>query len=164
MHLRTRSARTLVTAAIAAAFLVGCVSAPAGVRGTDPPAALVAAPAPSLPANGDPAPRDMALATDSTYGYSRDNPIKVGGAKAEQGPQNERAFLDVLLGPHAEAVRYTRQGSCCRFKTSNALVMNVGLLDVYEVSYDGAAQPRILYINMYDYEVPRIPVGFTRAP
>lgn len=39
--------------------------------------------------------------------------------------------------------------------------MGGGLLDVYEITYDGLDKPIELYINMYDYNDPMIPVGFT---
>lgn len=39
--------------------------------------------------------------------------------------------------------------------------MGRGLLDVYEVTYDGLPEPVELYLNLYDYEQPRAPVGFT---
>jgi len=36
-----------------------------------------------------------------------------------------------------------------------------GLFDVYEVTYDGVAEPVTLYLNMYDPGEPHIPHGFT---
>jgi hypothetical protein len=89
------------------------------------------------------------------YGYSEKNPIKTGG-----GPQGERAFLNRLAGPNGEAVRYRRLGSCCSFSTPNS-PMGGGLLDRYEVLIEGQSKTKILYLNMYDLEKPKIPKGFT---
>jgi hypothetical protein len=89
------------------------------------------------------------------YGYSEKNPIKTGG-----GPQGERAFLNRLAGPNGESVRYRRLGSCCAFSTPNS-PMGGGLLDRYEVLIEGQSQTKILYLNMYDFEKPKIPKGFT---
>jgi hypothetical protein len=89
------------------------------------------------------------------YGYSEKNPIKTGG-----GPQGERAFLNRLAGPNGESVRYNRLGSCCSFSTPNS-PMGGGLLDRYEVLIEGQSQTKILYLNMYDFEKPKIPKGFT---
>jgi hypothetical protein len=89
------------------------------------------------------------------YGYSANNPIKTGG-----GPKGERAFLNRLAGPNGEPVRYQRLGSCCSFSTPNG-IMGGGLLDRYEVWIEGQPQPKILYLNMYDFEEPKIPKGFT---
>jgi hypothetical protein len=99
-------------------------------------------------------------ATDATYGYTQDNPIKVGGVIDDMGPAMERKFLNQLAGPNGEEVTYKRINSCCNFKTPRGF-MGAGLLDVYEVSYEGSSAVE-LYINMYDYEAPLIPVGFTR--
>ena len=114
------------------------------------------------PPDGDPAPIAMELATDSTYGYSEDNPIRVGGAN-RNSPENEYLFLRSLRGPAGEALQFSRQGSCCGFRTVNGLIDNQGLLDAFSVTYSGLAEPVTLYLNMYDYERPRVPIGFTQA-
>ena len=101
-----------------------------------------------------------AVSTDKTYGYDQSNPIKVGGAKESNGPLNERRFLNALLGPNGETVTYVRKGSCCAFKSPNGF-NGVGLLDRYEVTYDGLETAVILFINMYDYGELKAPVGFT---
>lgn len=98
------------------------------------------------------------ISKDKTYGYTKKNPIKVGGVN--DGPINERRYLNALSGPNGETVHYQRQRSCCAFKTKNG-IMGSGLLDIYEIRYDGLEEPIILYINMYDYEELKAPVGFT---
>lgn len=100
-----------------------------------------------------------AVTTDKTYGYDQSNPIKVGGTTEGSGPLNERRFLNALLGPNGETVTYVRKGSCCAFKSPNGF-NGVGLLDRYEVTYDGLESPVILFINMYDYGELKAPVGF----
>lgn len=100
------------------------------------------------------------VSDDDTYGYSEKNPIKVGGAKNSSGPANERKFLNALLGPDGQIVTYVRTGSCCMFKTPHGL-MGAGLLDKYEVKYEGLENPVILYINMYDKGDLKAPKGFT---
>ncbi len=98
-------------------------------------------------------------ASDSTYGYTEQNPIKVGGGLNE-GSKNEQMYLNALYGPRGQVIEYERVGSCCPFETPNG-IMGGGLLDAYEVKYDGLKQPIILYLNLYDYEKPKIPIGFT---
>lgn len=100
------------------------------------------------------------ISTDETYGYTEGNPIKVGGARQSEGPPNERRFLNALLGPNGEAVKYNRQGSCCHFSTPNG-ILGGGLLDRYEVTYEGLEKPIILFINMYDKDGLKAPKGFT---
>lgn len=100
------------------------------------------------------------ISTDKTYGYSKRNPVKVGGADNSEGPMNERRFLNALMGPNGEEVSYFRAGSCCQFKTENG-IMGIGLLDNYRVTWKGAKDTVSIYINMYDYDVLKAPVGFS---
>lgn len=95
---------------------------------------------------------------DKTYGYTEKNPIKVGGFS--DGPKNERRFLNALAGPNGETISYYRVGSCCEFKTKNG-PFGGGMLDIYSVTYAGAPQEIRLYINMYDADILKVPVGFT---
>lgn len=100
------------------------------------------------------------VATDETYGFTQDNPIKVGGTEEHSGPASERYYLAALLGPEGQEIEYKRTGSCCEFKTENGFEGG-GLLDQYEVTWDGATAPKLLFINMYDYGELKIPNGFT---
>lgn len=101
------------------------------------------------------------ISADSTYGFTQENPITVGGGFAE-GAGNEQRYLNALYGPAGQEVSYNRRGSCCMFKTANGLG-GMGLLDVYQVSWPGLAKPRILYLNMYDQGWLKAPKGFTVA-
>lgn len=97
------------------------------------------------------------ISTDQTYGYTEKNPIMVGGAFVS-GPENERRFLNALAGPDGERISYNRRGSCCPIKTKSG---SGGMLDIYDVTWKGLDKPRVLYINMYDYEPLKAPVGFS---
>ena len=97
-------------------------------------------------------------ADDPSYGYSPDNPIRVGGI--QQGPSRERMYLNALMGPNGEPIEYERIGSCCPFSTPNGF-KGGGLLDAFRVTYEGHASPITLYINFYDESPLRIPDGFT---
>lgn len=91
------------------------------------------------------------IATDDTYGYTAENPIRVGGG-AFGGPSRGRAYLDNLLGPNGEALTYQRIGSEPIEDT---------ILDIYQIS--GLAQPVQLYLDSYNSELLQAPVGFTCA-
>ena len=97
-------------------------------------------------------------ATDPSYGYTAENAIKVGGIE----PSNERRFLNALTGPNGEEISYERAGSCCPVKSKNALFGDYAMLDHYKITWKGLEEPISLYINMYDYEPLKIPVGFER--
>lgn len=92
-----------------------------------------------------------AIATISTYGFTQENPIKVGGG-AFGGPSRERAYLDNLRGPKGEALTYERTGSVDFGDT---------ILDIFEIS--GTGKVITLYIDEYAYTEPQAPVGFTCA-
>ena len=102
-------------------------------------------------------------ATDETYGYTESNPIMVGGARENEGVQNEIRYLKALAGPLGFPVIYKRLGSCCSFYTENGNIGDDGIgrgrLDIYEVIHDGLEAPVKLYINMYDSDVLKVPVG-----
>lgn len=100
------------------------------------------------------------ISDDESYGYTEKNPIKVGGSSNNEGPRNERRFLNALLGPKGEVVTYQRQGSCCPFKSQHGF-MGRGMLDRYEVKFEGQAKPVYIYINMYDFGKLKAPKGFT---
>lgn len=107
-------------------------------------------------------PANSVAATDSTYGYSQGNPIKVGGVGEDPPPRRQHEYLQTLRGPNGETVRYERQGSCCQYETPKGF-MGRGMLDMYEVTYDGLATPIVLYLTLYEHENPRPPRGFTFA-
>ena len=96
---------------------------------------------------------------DQSYGYTKENPVMVGSKNG--GPKNERRFLNALTGPNGEALEYTRVGSCCQFQTKNGLFGDAGLLDIYEVSYEGLEEKMTIYINMYDSDTLKVPVGLS---
>ena len=117
----------------------GCASTSAAVRPD----------APVPEAAGAPGPR-----TPSGYGYVPWDPIKVGG-----GPRGEHEYLQFLRGPEGQELSFKRRGSCCSFEDAT-LPMKGGLLDMYEVTYDGAKEPATLYLDMYRREEPHAPAGF----
>ena len=94
--------------------------------------------------------------SDKTYGYTKENPIMVGGVS----PTNERIFLNSLIGKNGENISYKRLGSCCPFKTNHGFINNSGMLDKYEITFLKSNKKVILYINMYDSNTLMVPVGF----
>jgi hypothetical protein len=97
------------------------------------------------------------IVTDN-YGYMQNEPINVGGVYTS-GAANQREYLNSLSGPNGEEVSFVRVGSCCPFKTKNSS-FNSGLLDIYKVTYDGKGDTVRLYLNLYDEEPVRAPLGF----
>lgn len=79
----------------------------------------------------------------------------------ESGVKNEQRFLNALAGPNGERVTHHRLGSGHHFRTDNGFIDNGGVLDIYEVTYEGLTEPKVLHVNMYDSDTLKIPVGFT---
>jgi len=100
------------------------------------------------------------VSEDPTYGYNQENPIKVGGVKEHQGPENERRYLEALRGPTGQKISYNRVGSCCPFDAPDGF-LGGGMLDIYEVTYEGVKTPVRLYLNMYDRDRLLAPRGFS---
>ena len=91
------------------------------------------------------------ITTDDTYGYTKENAIRVGdGGELFGGPARERAYLDNLRGPNGEPISYEREGS---------LNFEDTILDVYVIT--GLGSPVTLYLDIYQLEELKAPVGFT---
>jgi len=100
-------------------------------------------------------------ATDKKYGFTQENPIKVGPGP-DGGPANERAYLNLLRDVNGKPIDYNRSGSCCAYESENGL-FGMALLDVYEIRYTNEKNEKkttIVYISMYDYEEPQILYNF----
>lgn len=100
------------------------------------------------------------IAKDTTYAYTEDNPVKVGGASDNEGPLNERRYLASIAGPEGQELIFERVGSCCHFKTPNG-VLGGGLLDRYQLTWEGGTDTLYIYINMYDPGYLMAPAGLT---
>lgn len=102
------------------------------------------------------------ISKDPTYGLSEKNPVQVGGVSTNEGPRNERRFLNALAGPNGEKISYYRAGSCCPIK-SDKDIMGTGrvMLDNYQVTWEGSKDTLSIYINMYDSGSLKAPKGFT---
>lgn len=94
---------------------------------------------------------------DKSYGLTPENPVKVG----EMSASNQRRYLAALAGPNGENISFYRIGSCCPYKSENA-IYGEAFIDIYAISYDGLKEPINIYISFYDYEELLIPVGFRR--
>lgn len=89
------------------------------------------------------------MSEDESYGFSEDNPIRVGG-EAWQGPARARAYLDNLQDSQGNWLVYERVGSIEHGGT---------ILDAYVLTLDGKEVK--LYVDQYSYEELLTPVGFT---
>ncbi|MBF2709891.1 2-dehydro-3-deoxyphosphooctonate aldolase [Flavobacterium soyangense] len=98
---------------------------------------------------------------DKKYGYNPDYPINIfyyGGTN--NGNINQERFLNALAGPNGEKITYTKLESCCPFPTKRS-EMGAGLLDVYQLSWEGQRNPVKLYLNIYEKGLLMVPLGLS---
>lgn len=84
------------------------------------------------------------VSTDSTYGYTEENPVKVGGSVG-----GEKIYLSYLHCQNSVEKDIYRIGS-----TGGG----VNILDAYSIKC--GEKESVIYIDMYDFENPYIPMGF----
>jgi hypothetical protein len=90
------------------------------------------------------------VSIDESYGYSSENPIKVGGGPIA-GPRNRVYYLDSLIGKNGEKIHYSKLGPEMRGEI---------LLDKYEVWHDGMEGTVALYLDKTNHAELMAPVGF----
>ena len=97
---------------------------------------------------------------DKKYGYDKDYPINIFYGDTRNEFMNQQRFLNALAGPKGEIITYTKLESCCPFPTKRS-EMGAGLLDVYELKWEGQRNPVTLYLNIYEKGVLMVPFGLT---
>lgn len=100
------------------------------------------------------------FATDKKYGYDPDYPINVFFQNTKDDKINQQRFLNALAGPNGEHLVYNKVETCCPFSTKRS-EMGGGLLDVYQITWEGNKKPVRLYFNIYEKGKLMVPVGFT---
>jgi hypothetical protein len=96
-----------------------------------------------------------AIAEDEAYGYTAKAPIAVGGSFTD-GPGRSRRYLLALRGPDGQGLRIVRRGATMGPDGKS-------ILDVYEATYDGLAQPVRLFVDLYQESPLRAPRGLVCA-
>lgn len=86
---------------------------------------------------------------DPTYGFSPDNPIRIGGGPA--APQREAAYLGALV---------SATGQPLPFQPAGSQAFGDRTLDVYALAGAPEGQPAALYFDPNSYETLFAPVGF----
>ncbi len=99
--------------------------------------------------------------TNATYGYTKQNPIKVGVSKNGGGYANVLAYLNQLKDEKKKPVQYMKVKSCCPYKPAG-YKGNV-FLEEYVITYTTRAEgtkTTTIYLTYYEYENPKILLGF----
>lgn len=96
---------------------------------------------------------------DRSYGYEQDYPVNLGFLPFKVAEINIKRYFGALTGPEGEALTYTKVDACCPFPTKKH-DMGAGLLDIYEVTWEGLNEPKIIYVNLYEKGKVMAPHGF----
>ncbi|GEK10963.1 hypothetical protein [Pseudoalteromonas peptidolytica] len=98
---------------------------------------------------------------DPEYGYTEKKPIELGSfLRGTKSASAHIEYFDGLIGPNGEKVKVTRLGSCCAFE-DKSMPFGGGLLDRYQLTYEGQEKPAIIYVNLYKFNKPLAPKGFS---
>lgn len=97
---------------------------------------------------------------DKKYGYDPDYPINVFYKNTKNENLNAERFLNALAGPNGEKITYTKIESCCPFP-SKRTEMGAGILDVYELRWEGQKEPIKLHLNIYEKGYLLVPIGLS---
>jgi hypothetical protein len=101
----------------------------------------------------------VAISKDKKYGYDQDYPVNLGFLPYQTAEMNVQRYFGALTGPKGEKLSYTKVDTCCPFP-SKRNDMGAGLLDVYEVTWQGLAEPVRIYVNLYEKGEIVAPYGF----
>lgn len=101
-----------------------------------------------------------AVSTNPKYGYDKDYPINVFYQNTKNDTINQFRFLNALAGPKGEKIRFRKIDDCCPFPTKRNDI-GVGLLNRYELTWEGQQKPIVLYLNIFAKGQLAVPVGLT---
>jgi hypothetical protein len=97
------------------------------------------------------------VSSDAAFATTKEHAAQVGGG-AMYAASRERRYLDSLRGPNGEPIQYKRRGSLPLDREGHTI------LDEYEVTYPGLAQPATLYLDAYHFDdALAAPKGFVCA-
>jgi hypothetical protein len=99
------------------------------------------------------------ISNDKKYGYDQDFPINLGFMPIQTVEINVKRFFGALSGPNGEKLTYNKVDTCCPFP-SKKNEMGAGVLDIYEVKWQGLTEPKRIYINLYERGKILAPKGF----
>lgn len=100
---------------------------------------------------------------DGKYGYDQDYPVNLGFLPIQTAEVNIKRYFGGLTGPNGEEVTYNKVDSCCPFPSPKT-DMGAGVLDIYQVTWQGLKEPKRIYINLYERSEVMAPKGFGIKP
>jgi hypothetical protein len=98
------------------------------------------------------------VSKDKKYGYDQDYPVNMGFQAINATEVNIERYFGALSGPEGQKLSYKKTDSCCPFPSAND--MGAGILDIYEVTWEGLKEPKRIYVNLYEKGKILAPSGF----
>src|SRR5687767_13248242 len=100
-----------------------------------------------------------ALTTSKSYGYKKNNPIKVGGGVY---PSNVYDYLNNLRGVNGEEIEFERIGSGPSYPNPDPSLtpFKQGVLTMFKVRVKGSDVWKTIYFDQYRFEEPKVIMGF----
>jgi hypothetical protein len=98
--------------------------------------------------------------SDRKYGFDKDYPINLGFDNERFGERSAMYFFNALQGPNGEKIAFIKIDNCCPFPTSRS-TMGGGILEIYEVTFEGINTKYIMYVNIFDKGKIECPKGFS---
>ena len=89
------------------------------------------------------------ISSNKKYGYDEDYPINLGFMPLPAAEINIKRYFGALSGPKGEKLTYKKVDSCCPFP-SKKTEMGAGILDIYEITWQGLKEPKRIYVNLYE--------------
>ncbi len=105
---------------------------------------------------GPPPPPPCQVSADPQFALTPEHPMRVGGGPLSMAAR-ERRYLESLRGPAGQPITFRRLGQA-------RAAGKEGILDRWEVTYEGLEKAISIYLDAYYYADPKAPVGFTCVP
>lgn len=148
--------KSLIVACMALAFATSCISTKNTIKNIDDSAKM-----PALTKEKTFVIEQ--ISSDKNYGYDQDYPVNLGFLPIQNAEINVKRYFGALSGSKGESITYEKVDSCCPFP-SDKNEMGAGIIDIYEVKWQGLTQPKRIYINLYEKGQVMAPQGFSIKP
>jgi hypothetical protein len=106
----------------------------------------------------------LTTAKDSSYGYHPENAIRVGSSKKSRRKmtleQHATTYLKSLPTPDHRPIQFQLVGFCCEFFHPEAFA-GIATLQVYRIQHPKWPETRTLFIDVWQADTLKIPVGFS---
>ncbi len=100
------------------------------------------------------------VSQDKKYGYNKNYPVNIFFQGTRDEVVNQPRYLNALAGPNGEKISYKKLENCCPFPSKNTF-SGAGVLDVYEITWEGNDKPLKIYLNIYEKGIVMAPMGLT---